>query len=152
MYVPNYQIHNVLKVYSKQIANARMGERKLQVNNASSKVNEVPRPPVLGDKVSITSGEKRQMIIDKIASKIVDRITKFGPQDDTDNEIVGKLQEELGAPVSFSKKKNSLAFVYQVIDEDNNKKINSVSLEESDFLINRLEELAKEAVNKNMEL
>jgi hypothetical protein len=103
------------------------------------------------DNVNISAEAKRQSIIDKVAADIVDRITRSGPQDDVEKGIVDKLEGELGQTVSFSSRRED-KFVFNVIDSNNEKTTNTLEVENSTFLINRLEQLAKEAVDKNMEL
>jgi hypothetical protein len=48
--------------------------------------------------------------------------------------------------VSASAKPNRVGFVFNVIDTINNKTTNTVSVEDSSFLIQRLEQLSKDAV------
>lgn len=139
MEIPSYQIHNVLKVYSRQISQSRISGR----NNGLNGKNSV-------DRINISAEAKRQGIIDKVASDIVERITRFGPQDDVDHEIVGKLQEELGQPIEF-KSHEKPEFVYNTIDNNNQKVKNTLSMENSDFVMQRLEQLAKNAVDEKME-
>jgi hypothetical protein len=102
------------------------------------------------DQISISTEGKRQAIVDKVAADIVERITNFGPRDEFDQEIVKKLEDEIGRKVDFNKTKKP-EFVYNTIDEANGKKTSTISVDDSRFLINRLEDLAKEAVDKNME-
>jgi hypothetical protein len=139
MLIPTHQIHNVLKVYSKQLSQTRMIERQKELGR---------KQPT--DNVTISAEAKRQSIIDKVAADIVDRITQSGPQDDVEKQIVGKLETEIGQPVSFANRRED-QFVFNVIDGNNEKTTNTLAIENSGFLINRLEQLAKEAVDKNME-
>lgn len=139
MQIPSHQIHNVLKVYGKQLSQTRILERKKALN-----------APETTDKINLSAIGKRQAIIDKVAADIVDRITQSGPQDKVDQEIVSKLEDELGQPIEF-KEKNS-AFVFNVINQDNEKTTSTFQADDPDYLMKRLEELAKEAVDRNMEL
>lgn len=139
MQIPNHQIHNVLKVYGKQLSRARILERK--------KILNAPEP---ADKINLSAMGKRQAIIEKVAADIVERITQSGPQDKVDREIVSKLENELGQPFEF-KEKNS-DFVFNVINQDNEKTVTTLQADDPDYLMKRLEELAKEAVDRNMEL
>ena len=138
MQIPSHQIHNVLKVYSKQLSQARMLERKNAV-----------APEEGSDKINISAMGKRQSIIDKVAADIVDRITQSGPQTQFDQEIVGRLEKEIGQPIDFKQKSGE--FVFNVITKDNEKTTSTVQVGDADYLINRLEQLAKEAVDRNME-
>jgi hypothetical protein len=140
MHIPSHQIHNVLKVYSKQLSQTRMLERQRELDR---------KQPM--DNVNISAEAKRQSIIDKVAADIVERITQSGPQDDVEKGIIDKLEGELGKSVSFNSRRED-KFVFNVINSNNEKTTNTLEVENSMFLIKRLEQLAKEAVDKNMEL
>ena len=141
MYIPSYQIHNVLKVYSRQVSQSRIIERQKDLNTKTS-----------ADKIDISTEGKRKMIVDKVAADIVDRITRFGPQDPVEIGIVNQLQNELRTPVSSEEEKElDQEFVFNVIDDENKKTTNSLSLEGTHFITKRLEQLAKEEVDRNME-
>lgn len=142
MLIASHQIQNVLKVYSKQLSQTRMLERQ----------KELGRKQPMDDNVSISAEAKRQSIIDKVAADIVERITRSGPQDDVEKQIVGKLEDELGQKVGFNDRRGN-QFVFNVIDANNEKTTNTLALDDnSGFLMKRLEQLAKEAVDKNMEI
>lgn len=139
MDIPSYQIHNVLKVYSRQVSQTKMIERNKSLgNNVSS------------DKINLSAEGKRKAIIEKVASDIVERITNYGPQNDVDREIVDQLKQELGKDIDF-RKKNDHQFVFNVMDENNNKVKTTLSVEDTHFVIKRLDQLAKAVVDKNME-
>ncbi|MBU0991140.1 MAG: hypothetical protein KJ737_01495 [Proteobacteria bacterium] len=140
MEIPSYQIHNVLKVYSKQVSQTKMIERNKALGKSTS-----------SDKINLSAEGKRKAIIEKVASDIVERITNFGPQNDVDYEIVNKLKDELGQEIDF-KQKGDRKFVFNVIDENDNKVKTTLSVEDSNFVIERLDQLAKEVVDKNMEI
>lgn len=137
MEIPTYQIHKVMRVYTKQLTQSKLLER-----SSGSKASV--------DQISISTEGKRQAIVDQVAADIVERITSFGPRDEFDQEIVNKLEDEIGRKVDFNKTKKP-EFVYNTIDEANGKKTSTISVDDSRFLINRLEDLAKEAVDRNME-
>ncbi len=139
MEIPTYQIHRVMKVYTKQLSQSKMLERQKALGQKPSM-----------DRINISAEGKRKAIIEKVASDVVERITNFGPRDEFDQEIVNQLEQEIGQKVTFQKAGNA-QFVFNVIDANNEKKTTSLSVEGSDFLIKRLEQLAMEAVDKNME-
>jgi hypothetical protein len=139
MQIPSHQIHNVLKVYSKQLSQGRAVERR-------ETFSEQPEE----DKISLSAVGKRQAIIEKVAADIVERITQSGPRDKVDHEIVDKLEDELGQSIEFNEQDNN--FVFNVIDNNNEKTTTSSQMHNPDYFMKRLEQLAKEAVDKNMEL
>jgi hypothetical protein len=139
MDIPSYQIHNVLKVYSRQVSQTKMIERNKSLGKDSS-----------SDKINLSAEGKRKAIIEKVASDIVERITNFGPQNDVDQEIVNQLKQELGKDIDF-RQKSDHQFVFNVMDENNNKVKTTLSVEDTHFVIQRLDQLAKAVVDKNME-
>ncbi|HIJ57642.1 MAG TPA: hypothetical protein HPQ03_16170 [Deltaproteobacteria bacterium] len=141
MYIPSYQIHNVLKVYSRQVSQSRIIERQKELSAKTS-----------ADKIDISAEGKRKMIVDKVAADIVDRITQFGPRDPIEQDIVNQLQNELGKPVdSDEENEQDQNFVFNIIDDENKKTTNSMSMEGTHFITKRLEQLAKEEIDRNME-
>ncbi len=139
MHVPSYQIHNVLKVYSRQVSQSRILERQ-------KRLGAIPSV----DNINLSSEGKRKVVIDKVAADIVDKITRFGPQDRVEHNIVNQFQDELGQKVEFNGK-NETDFVYNTIDDNNNKTTNTLPVNGSSFLTARLKQIAQEEVDKNME-
>ncbi|MDD2388852.1 MAG: hypothetical protein PHP23_03860 [Desulfobacterales bacterium] len=133
MEITAYQIHNVLKVYSRQLCRGKSIECQKGLGLISSI-----------DQINISSEGRRQAVIEKVATNIIDRITSYGPQSDVEHEIVNQLENEFG-------KEESTEFVYNQIDVNNNKITSKLSVEGPDFILSRLEELTKEAVDKRME-
>ncbi len=139
MQIPSYQIQNVLKVYSRQLSQGKLLSRnKFGSNNRVS-----------ADSVSISTEGKRQAIIDKVASGIVDRIITEGPKEKNDEQITDQIEKELGKKIDFSKGKNQ--FTYTVVDENNNKVTQTLSVEDSKFVVERMTELARQVADTNME-
>ena len=141
MQIPSYQIQNVLKVYSRQFS-----QGKLLGKNKFSDANKVS-----ADSVSISSEGKRQAIIDKVASNIVDKIITEGPNESEKDEthITNQIEKELGKKIDFSKGRNQ--FTYTSVDENNNKVVQNLSVEDSKFIVERMTELARQVADSNME-
>lgn len=131
MFVPSYQMRNVLNVYSKKL------RRKI---TSGKDQNTSEKPPA--DRVNLTSERKRRATIEKVSKKIFDKIIRFGSQADSlhreSDQIEGNMDKE-----SASVKTNKAGFVFNVIDSINKKTTNTVSVEDSSFLIQRLEQLSK---------
>jgi hypothetical protein len=140
MQIPSYQIQNVLKVYSKQLSQGKMLSR----NNKFGIANTVS-----ADSVTISSEGKRQAIIDKVAANIVDRIITEGPKEENEAQITQQIERELGKKINFSKDKSQ--FTYTTIDDDNNKTTKTLSVEDSQFVVKRMTELARQVADNNME-
>ena len=139
MQIPSYQIQNVLKVYSRQLSQGKMLKNKFGTPDKTS-----------ADSVTISSEGKRQAIIDKVATNIVDRIITEGPKKRNEEKITSQIEKELGKKINFTKNKKQ--FTYTVIDENNQKMIHTLSVEDSKFIVKRMTELAREVANNNMEV
>lgn len=139
MQIPSYQIQNVLKVYSRQFS-----QGKLLGKNKFSDTGKVS-----ADSVSISSEGKRQAIIDKVASNIVDKIITEGPNERDEAQITNQIEKELGKKIDFNKGRNQ--FTYTSIDENNNKVVQTLSVEDSKFIVERMTELARQVADSNME-
>jgi hypothetical protein len=126
-------MHNVLNVYSK----------KLRHNISSKEQNLSETLPV--DQVDLTSEGKRRTTIEKVSREILDKIIRFGSQTDSSH---GKSEHTKAnmAKVSALANANRVGFVFNVIDTINKKTTNTVSVEDSSFLIKRLEQLSKDAI------
>jgi hypothetical protein len=138
MYISNYQMHNVLKIYTRQLKRGPISERQKATGGRS-----------LTDNIRISSQAKRQNVINQVATNIVERITSNGPQTEFDREIVDRLKDETDGKNIFNQRKNA-EFVYNVINGDRQKTTNRLSVKDSNFLVKRLEQLAEEEVNQNM--
>jgi len=138
MQIPSYQIQNVLKVYSRQLSQGKLLSK-----------NKFSNAKVSADSVSISSDGKRQAIIDKVASNIVNRIITEGPNEKNDEQITGQIEKELGKKINFAREKNQ--FTYITVDENNNKVAKTLSVEDSKFVVDRMNELARQVADSNME-
>ena len=131
MFVPAYQIHNVLKAYARQLS---------QPNDGAGGA----KPPI--GKINISDEGKRQAVIDKVAADIVDRISRFEsmPAD------APSAQASPPNPTRPPSRRKPAQFIFNVIDAGNQKKTCNLPVEDSRFLSRRLEELVREAVGKKM--
>ena len=141
MHIPSYQIQNVLKVYSKQLS-----QQKFLAKN-----NTLGQNTPSADSVTISSKGKRQAIIEKVASNIIDKITMEGPKEQVEETITSQIEKELGKKINFTGKKEN-KFTYTYFDENDEKVTKSLSIEDSDFVMQRMTELAKQVADSNMEL
>jgi len=139
MFVPSYQMHNVLNVYSKQLRDSMTsGNRK----NLSEKLPADPG--------SLTLEGKRQATLEKVSKDILKKITRFGTQNGVDQQPTERATERVEKEIGVDDTEES-TFVFNVIDTINQKRRNTLSVEDSSFLIKRLEQLSKEVGDKKME-
>jgi len=132
MYIPSYQMHNVLNVYSKQLSLNRIG------GNSKNQFQKS-----LTDQIKVSPEAKRKATIERVANEILDKITHLGNQN-AEDQIAKEVSDQEQRNQGKSKKTNQ--FIFNVIDELNKKKQSSLSIEDTHFLVNRLEQLVKEAV------
>lgn len=141
MHIPSYQINNVIKVYSKQISQNRLVDRQKLTGTEF---------PAMGDSIRISDEGKRQTIINKVSEDILDRITKYGPTDETEQQIVERLNREISGKLeAFDKTEQK--FVFNFIGENNEKITSTLSVEDSKIVSRRLEQIVKETVDKTMD-
>ena len=141
MHIQSYQISNVIKVYSKQISQNRLAERQKSLgSDVSSSL----------DSISISDEGKRQTIINKVSEDILERITSHGPKDETEQQIVDRLNKEISGQFKGYNKQEQ-QFVFNFIGENNEKVTSTLSVEDSKIVSRRLEQLVKETIDKNME-
>ncbi len=137
MFIPSYQMHNVLNVYSKQL------RQNMASANKKSLSGKLPT-----DQVSLTPKGKRQATIEKVSKDILDKISRLG----TRNIDEQPPAERDGVKTeTAAEEAQETAFVFNVIDTINQKRKNTLSVEDSSFLIKRLEQLSKEESDKKME-
>ncbi|MEJ2730221.1 MAG: hypothetical protein P8185_17250 [Deltaproteobacteria bacterium] len=140
MLVSSYQIHNVLNVYSKQLSEDR-NARKLKPKNEK-------QPP---DQISLSSEGKRKAIIERVAQDILNKISRYGTKNEAKTQEKG-LYRKNAKSVPDSDNKKETGFVFNVIDELNKKTTTALSVKDTNFLIDRLEQLAKDAVEKDADI
>ena len=136
MYIPSHQMHNVLNHYSRQLSQNRI---------ANNRQAELKKPPT--DPINVTIDEQRQATMEKVSNEIYNKITGGGSLKNRNLPIdsqADKKPEDKKSTV----KGNDNEFVFNVIDNINQKQTNSLPLEDSTYLAKKLEKLAKEAVNK----
>lgn len=136
MVISSYQVNNVLRVYGDQLRQGKASKRMAE--------SQHPAP----DRIDISGGAKRKVLVDRIASKIVDRILNEGPHDEVEKQVFKKLQDEYGAPLSVSPEETS-GFFFKVIDEKG-EALHSLSTEDSSLLTQKLKEITTETVDKNL--
>jgi hypothetical protein len=139
MFVPSYQMHNVLNVYSRQ----------LRQNIASSNNKKTAgRQPA--DQVSLTTGGKREATIEKVSKDIVNKITKFGSLNKTRYRVTESAKDKAEIETAAGNE-NKTTFVFNVIDDINKKITNTLSVEDPGFLIRQFEQISKDAEEKKTE-
>ncbi|MFZ1956300.1 MAG: DVU0524 family FlgM-associated protein [Desulfobacterales bacterium] len=135
MYITNYQMNNVLKVYTSQLSKCRAPvPDSLAVRKPTS------------DAIDISTEGRRQNLIERIASDIVARIRNGGSRNNRETRITENLNEESKGPSRAPKSRNA-QFIYNVIRGEAEKKTNTLSVEDADSLARRFEELVRKMMD-----
>jgi len=140
MLVSSYQIHNVLRVYSKQLSQDR------SVQKLKPGMTKQP-----SDQIKLSTEGKRKTTIERVAREILNKISHYG----SEGRI--RIREQDASPENAinhleSDNKTETGFVFNVMDNLNKKKRTALSVQDTKFLIDRLEELAKEAVGEDADI
>ena len=130
MHVPDYQMHNVINVYSKQ----------LRQNVAKKRRNKVLQRPRM-DQIKIRPEGKRKTTIEKVSRDILEKISHYSSSKEYRQQIIeqAKVPSNEEASLHKSESKN---FVFNEINAINQKSKNSLSVNDSSFLIKKFEQLA----------
>jgi hypothetical protein len=134
MLIQSYQIHNVLNVYRKQLSQAKPN----QVGNTGSRNTD-------SDTVQISVEGKSQSIMEKVAENVLKKITNVEPGFDFGQELADQIRSKADY-ASVVEKENR--FVFNTIEGDNQKETRSIAVDDSQVLMDRLNELAKAAVDR----
>jgi len=139
MYVPSYQMHNVLNVCSKQ----------LRQNMSSGRDYRAPERK-LTDQVNLSLEGKRQATIEKVSKDILSKIKRFGTLTETRRRSTADDKTMSHSEVQTDEKQKA-TFVFNAIDSINQKITNTLCVEDSGFLIQRLEQTGRESGDKKKE-
>ena len=139
MYVPSYQMHNVLNVYSK----------RLRQNMATKTKNKVPQNPQVG-RVKLTPEGKRQATIEKVSKDILNKISRYGTLKENRQINTEHVKVSSNGETALHKPENK-NFVFNEIDAIDQKSKNTLSVNDSNFLIKKFEQLAQKASDKKLE-
>jgi hypothetical protein len=127
----------VLNVYSKQLSQDRSAP-KLKSGNK--------RNPV--DQINLSTEGKRRATIEKVARDILNKISDYGSENESKTKKQDRFQEKKEDHNEIDYKREA-AFVFNVIDELNKKTTTALSVKDTDFLVDRLEQLANDAVEED---
>lgn len=137
MHIQSYQIHNVLNAYRRQLSQGKSSHPQQVVPHATRSVA-----------VTISTEGKNQSILDKVAETVIKKITSVDPGSEFSQEMVRQVQNTIKEPPD-TQKDNS--FIFNTIVENNQKETRSIAVDNSQVLMNRLDELAKAVVNSKAE-
>jgi hypothetical protein len=137
MHIQSYQIHNVLNVYRRQLSQGKADQPQHGGNRDAN-----------SDAITISKQGKNQSIIEKVAAGVLKKITNVDPGSDFSQEMI-KQVHTIQKNQHVVQKDN--AFTFNTIVGDNQKETRSIAVDNSQGLMNRLDELAKAAVKRKAE-
>lgn len=124
MVISAHHVNNVLRVYGNLLRQSMISNR--------SEGTDTNTP----ERISISAKTRRETIIDGIISNIIERITQLGPRDNVKKEVFKSLETKHGNPLAINEDPYN-KLIFKEIDE-NGETINSLSIENSKFLTNKL--------------
>lgn len=136
MVISTYQLNTVLRVYGNQLRQGRMSPH---TNTGQA------RSP---DSVNITAGTRREAVIEKVVSGMMERIAGSGPQSPDEVTAFKQLEQEFGQPLILSGK-NGTQFQFKAVS-DNGKTAFDIPKETSNQLVAQLNTYLTDIVNQNM--
>ncbi|WP_372681950.1 DVU0524 family FlgM-associated protein [Desulfosarcina sp.] len=137
MYIQSYQIHNVLNVYRRQLSLGKANHPQ-QVGNPDAK----------SDAITISKEAKNQSIMEKVAAGVFKKITNVDLGSNFGQELINQVRV---TPKDLNIDQKDNTFVFNTIVKDNQKETRSIPVDNSQGLMNRLDELAKTAINRKAE-
>lgn len=138
MQIPEYQIYNVLNAFA-----SRLCGREPATPEDGKGIKAVI------DSIKLSAKGKRQTIIDRVAAEIVTRISRFGTQETADDP--SDVATDPDTPRRVQSKSETL-FVFNVVDSSNQKKTHKISAADHRFIIEQLEQRAKEAAGEIIDI
>jgi len=134
MLIQSYQIHNVLNVYRRQLSQAKPNP----MGNSGSRNTG-------SDTVQISVEGKSQSIMEKVADNVLKKITSVEPGFNFGQELADQVRFEADYTSAVEKENR---FVFNTIEGDNQKETRSIAVDDSQVLMDRLNQLAKAAVDR----
>ena len=134
MHISNYQMQNVLNFYSKQLS-----------QNGTANKSTTGFKKTLTDQIDLSPEGKRKATIERVSDEILNKISEIGSKVATkpyDNNI----SRDKSKPTAENGDSKDSGFVFNVMDSVNRKKTTTYSAKDIEFLMNSIEQLAKESV------
>ena len=132
MRVPNYQIYNILNIYSRWVSNNKTSSLE---KFSADIIQKFYKPGLSEDRY-------RQSIMQRVAGNIVSKITCLESNDKRSQKIAEKLKEYEGKNGGLNGK-NGGEFVFNAIDEISGKITNTLLIDKSCFLAKQTQRSAK---------
>ncbi|MBF0530598.1 MAG: hypothetical protein HQK55_15285 [Deltaproteobacteria bacterium] len=140
MTISSYQVHNVIRTYGKQL------KRGLRLNKTGSSGSGESV-----DKVNISAEAKRNLVVERVATEIMNALASQGRDaSNMTEEVISSLSDEYGQPLEATFDKSTGQFQFQALDPQTGQVQKNLDKEDSDRLNARLTKLTEEIVDRNM--
>ena len=136
MVISTYQLNTVLRVYGNQLRQGRMSPHTSMGQSRSP------------DSVNITAGTRRETVIEKVVSEMMERIAGSGPRNPDEITAFNRLEKEFGQPLILSRKSGS-QFQFKAVS-DNGETAFDIPAETSENLVARLNTYLADIASQNM--
>lgn len=137
MQVAAYHVDNVLRAYSKQLS---LSKRTAGNKNVAE--------PNRADNISISAKARRKAVVEKVTADIVERIVRYGPQEDLEQAVFKQLEDEYGINLALDEDSTELTF--KVVDKEKGEETRILSIEDSRLLKDRLEQITRTKIDADM--
>jgi hypothetical protein len=136
MVISTYQLNTVLRVYGNQLRQGRISPH--------TSAGQAKSP----DTVNITAGNRKDAVVDKVVSGMMEQIAGNGPRNPDETAAFDRLEKEFGQPLILSRK-NGNQYVFKAVSDKDNTAID-IPAETSDHLVSRLNNHLIQIVSQNM--
>lgn len=138
MHITTYHMHNVLRAYGKQLRQGRRGA--LRKDKGATDIT---------NNILVSNEARRKVVVQQVSDDIIERITKYGPIDSMEQEVLDKLETEFGNRLAVQL--DSTEFIFKVIDDlEHSEETKTLSIKDSRILKARLAEITKDKITENM--
>lgn len=137
MQIQSYQIHNVLNVYRRQLSQGKL--HQVSVGEVASSES---------DSSTTSTKSKNQSIMEKVAENVLKKITNVDPDSGFNQEMIQQTQK---VDEAYHAERKENQFTFNTIANNNQKETRSITVDNSQILMSRLDELAKAALKSNHE-
>jgi hypothetical protein len=140
MTITTYQVQNILRTYGRMLGRKRRTAQGVEESSAQTPL----------DRVDISSGAKRRQVINKIAQEIIGQVTNQPVgRSQNENDALGELSRETGRNLEAFRSQEG-GFRFAVVDPETKTILEELSPEENQRLEERLGEIARAIVDRNM--
>ncbi len=137
MIVQSYQIHNVLKVYRKQLSQGKADNfRQLDAKETRSEV------------VKLSAEGKNKSVMDKVEANVLKKITNMNQQADYGKGLDGPMNHRKKGSRNLNRENT---FIFNTIVGSNQKETRSISINDSKGLMSQLNRLAQASTESGAE-